>query len=100
MDITLKRLTPDQAARLFPGCLTDDVMESEEQNKVEEGYHTLSLSPDGTRLLSSCYEISFISWAVWDPGIQDWRNLEDADWDLYWTLHEADSITYNDRLPV
>ena len=90
MEISLVQLTLAQASEQFPGCITEDIQEVHSWNQQEEGYHKLGIL-DG-RLLSMCYEISFLSWSVWDDG--DWRDLADVDGDLFNRLEEAERITW------
>lgn len=91
MVITLKHLTLAQAAEQFSGSVTEDIRELDAENATEEGYHKLGVL-DG-KLLSSCYEISFLSWSIWDG--EDWRDLADVDYELLERLENAESISWS-----
>ena len=90
MAITLKKLTLAQAEKQFPGCITEEIKELQEVNKLEAGYHELG-SLDG-KLLSSCYEIAYLSWSIWQDG--EWQDLDHADYALLERLNEEDSISW------
>jgi hypothetical protein len=78
MKFTMKTLTPAAAETQFPGCLTEDLLQSLEVNKVEPGYCTLG-TYEG-RLFACNYEIAFLSWGIFTDG--EWNDLENVDYDL------------------
>ncbi len=79
--IVFKKLTPDQAGELFPGSIDDDILEIWTYNATEADYFQLG-AYEG-KLYGCTYEISWNGWSVWDPKEARWRDLDDADNDLF-----------------
>lgn len=86
--IMLQQLTLAQAAAQFPGCDDEDAKELLAQPPIPGEPEYLRFFLYEGRLLSCTYEISYLGWSEWKDGY--WRDLDDADNDLFCRFEEAD----------
>src|SRR5579862_72236 len=82
--VTFKKVGLKKAEKLFPGSVDQDTKELYASNRQEAGYFKLGIL-DG-KLYGCTYEIAWCGWSVWDPKENRWRDLDDADNDLFCKL--------------